>query len=74
MSLEPILLKTEDVAKMLQRSEEHVRRLVRAGVLSHRQDGRNLRFTREDVTEYLESIKIQANSLGLSRGSARRHL
>ena len=74
MSLEPILLKTEDVAKLLQRTPEHVRRLVRGGKLAYRQDGRALRFLREDVDEYLESVKVPAVGLGLSAGSARRNL
>lgn len=54
----PRLLKVADVAEQLQCSPGRIRAMANRGDLSHRRDGRFLRFTQEDVDRYIESTLV----------------
>lgn len=60
------------MAGRIGRTEDWVRRAANRGDLPHHRVGRSLRFTDQDVTDFLDMTAVPARSMGRSRPGRRR--
>lgn len=73
MSDLPLLMTSRQVADRLGLSMYRIRADVEAGILPSRRPGRSIRFTQQDVDEYVRRLAVDsAEQSGLTKGSRRR--
>lgn len=66
------LLIPAEVAALLRTTTDRVRRMAQRGEIAHRRDGRFLKFTRQDVDDYIASTLVPAVDLRRSNPRNRK--
>lgn len=70
---EDVLLTYKDLTAILQFTERHIRREVRAGRLDHLRIGHSVRFTREHVDNYIRLMTGRPATVTIPRARRRRN-